>query len=122
MKKKLNNIGSKKRHRFRGEFVRYGEKDGWWSGNNVTVLLMNITLLLGGEHVADHLWFHWTVGFQRLGNLEAGDLIEFDARAIKAKQGYQGDDLLLQNEKPLRILWMLSHPSRIEKVGQSPGK
>lgn len=116
MKKKLNNIGPKKRHRFLGEFILYGVKDGWWSGNNVTVLLRDITLLPGGEHVADHLWFNWTSGFQRLGNLEAGDLIEFDARAIKTVTGYRGDDMLLQAENPPRTIWKLSHPSKIEKV------
>ena len=120
MKRKLNNIGSKKRHRFRAEFVRYGEKDGWWFGNNVTMLLRNICLVPGGEDVADHLWINWTSGFQRLGNLEAGDLLEFDARAIKVTEGYRGGDFLLQDEKPLRTVWKLSHPSRIEKVVQSP--
>ena len=115
MKKRLTNIGPKKRHRFRGEFVRYGEKDGRWSGNNVTVLLKNITLLPGGERVADHLWFNWTGGFQRLGDLQAGDLVEFDARAIRSEEGYLGDDLLLQIENPPRMVWKLSHPTKIEK-------
>jgi hypothetical protein len=117
MRKKLTNIGPKQRHRFRGEFVRYGEKEGWWSGNNVTVLLKNVCLLPGGESVADHLSFNWTGGFQRLGNLDAGDLIEFDARAIKTMKGYRGSDFLLQDENPPRMVWKLSHPSRIEKVG-----
>ena len=116
MKKRLNNIGPMQRHRFQGEFVRYGERDGWWSGNNVTVLLRNIRLVPGGEGVADHLWFNWTGGFQRLGNLEAGDLIEFDARAIKTVTGYRGDDILLRAENPPRTTWKLSHPSRIVKV------
>lgn len=117
MKRKLNNIGPKKRHRFRGEFIRFGEKDGWWSGNNVTVLLRNICLVPGEDQVADDLWFSWTSGFQRLGDLEAGDLVEFDARAIKVVKGYRGDDFLLQEEKPPRTAWMLSRPTRIEKVG-----
>lgn len=121
-KKKLNNIGPKKRHRFRGEFIRYGVKDGWWSGNNATVLLRNITILPGGEQVADYLWFNWTGGFQRLGNLEAGDLIEFDARALRAIKGYRDGDQLLQEENPPRMVWKLSHPSRIEKIVLSPGK
>jgi hypothetical protein len=116
MKKRLNNIGPKQRHRFRGEFVRYGERDGWWSGNNVTVLLRNIRLVPGGEEIADHLWFNWTAGFQRLGNLEAGDLIEFDARAIKTATGYRGDDMLLRAENPPRTIWKRSHPSRIVKL------
>jgi hypothetical protein len=119
MKKKLNNIGPKKRHRFRGEFVRYGQRDGWWSGNNVTVLLRNICLAPEGEEVAEHLWFNWTGGFQRLGNLEAGDLIEFDARASRVVKGYRGGDFLLQAENSPRTVWKLSHPSRVVKIGQA---
>jgi len=115
MGRKLNNIGSKQRHRFRGEFVRYGERDASWAGNNVTVLLRNICLVPGEEQVAHHLWFNWTTGFQRLGNLIAGDLVEFDARAIKSEEGYRGDDLLHQMENPPRMVWKLSHPTKIEK-------
>lgn len=51
MKKRLNNIGPKNRHRFRGEFVRYGERDGWWSGNNVTVMLRDIRLFRGEKRL-----------------------------------------------------------------------
>jgi hypothetical protein len=115
MPRRLNNIGPKRRHRFRGEFVRFGSKPGW-AGTDVTVLLRRICLVPEVEQVADHLWFNWTRGFQRLGDLVAGDLIEFDARAVKYEKGYRGPDLVRQSENPPRTGWKLSHPSRIEKV------
>ena len=93
------------RKRFRGTFVRYGSKWAWdGSGLVTTLLLRDITDVASGRVVADHLWFNLTKGFEALGDLWRGDVIEFDARVKRYSKGYAG----------LReVDYKLSHPTKI---------
>lgn len=69
---------NEKRMRFRGEFVRFGEKSGWRQPEK-TILMKNVRFAHDDELAADHLWFNLTKGFAKLNLLE-GDIVEFDAR------------------------------------------
>jgi hypothetical protein len=81
--KKLNDI----RTRFKGTFERYGIKTNWNGYPEKTILLKNISNS-AGRNVTDHLWFNLTKGFESLGELEAGDIVSFDARVSGYAKGY----------------------------------
>jgi len=48
-------------------FEILGEKTGWLRANDATVILRDIVVADSGQHVASHLWFNYTKGFQALG-------------------------------------------------------
>lgn len=102
------------RETFQGEFVRYGLKSGW-HGQDKTILLRNIKRK-DGKIVSDHLWFNFTKGFSNLGELQEGDIIQFDARVKEYEKGYKGwrEDVY----KPIEIDYKLSHPTKIMKVNK----
>lgn len=112
MRKALENIGSNERHRFRGEFVRYGWKNGY-RGEEQTILLQHIVEVKTGKEVTDHLWFNATKGFVRL-DPQPGDILEFDARVACYLKGYMGyrDDVYC----PISEDYKLSFPTRIENL------
>ena len=99
------------RLRFRAVFVRLG-----WADMKRTLLLSDVCLLESGEQVTDHLWFAYTVRWQALGDLVAGDVIEFDARVKAYKAGYRGWRLDAQMVNPSRIDYKLAWPTALVKV------
>lgn len=108
--KKLDEI----RDTFSGTLVRIGTKNGW---NKVeqTILLKDVKNK-DGIIVTDHLWFNYTKGFQALGLLQEGDIIEFCARVKRYIKGYQGyrEDVF----KPIETDYKLSYPTGVRKLGQ----
>lgn len=97
---------------FIGKFSRKGFKNGY-RGPEETILLTEIKDM-DGNYITNHLWFNYTKGFQKLGELKEGDLIQFDARSkmyIKGYKGYRTDIYC-----PLREDYKLSHPSKIKIV------
>ena len=114
MRKELRNIGTKDRHTFTAEFVRYGIKNGW-TGDVPTVLFKSIRL--GDKIVCDHLWFTCGKQFDSL-NLEIGDIVQFDARVDSYIKGYMGyrDDIY---DKPVEKDWKLSFPTKIRKIDKN---
>jgi superfamily I DNA and/or RNA helicase len=105
--KKLN----KTRLKFTGKFERYGIKINYHGFSEKTILLKDITL--NGKIVADHLWFNYTKGFQKLGELTKGDIIQFYARSKKYEKGYVNYRKYI-NEKT--IDYKLNYPTQIEKI------
>ena len=106
---------NKARTRFAGTFERYGKKTGWKGREEKTVLLKNIIATDSGESVTDHLWFNLTKGFEALGELQPGDVIEFEARVTTYKKGYWGYNEERRCENPPRTDYKLERPTRITK-------
>ncbi|GIK37964.1 MAG: hypothetical protein BroJett011_17970 [Chloroflexota bacterium] len=109
--KKMDNI----RTRFRGVFSREGKKF-FGLHETRTLLLTHIKEVESGQEVADHLWFNYTKGFEALGPLTVGDMIEFDARVAVYKKGYYGRNEWAQLTNPPSRDYKLSRPTRIELV------
>lgn len=108
---KIDNI----RDTFRGEFVRFGTKNGWKGVTVPTILLKNVILESDGRLMTDHLWFNATKGFLSI-ELQKGDLIRFDARVTRYKKGYRGYNLEKNCRSPISYDYKLSRPTKIEKV------
>jgi len=99
---------------FTGTFRRFGEKRGFNGYPETTLLLLKIK----DEKetvVADHLWFNYMKGFQNLGKLTVGAIIQFDARVKEYYKGYQGyrDDV----ERSSTRDYKLSHPTKLSVIG-----
>lgn len=111
MRKELKKM-NEERTSFVGVFERFGIKNGF-KGPEKTILLINIKDL-NGKNITDHLWFNYTKGFQKLGELKEGDVIQFDARVKKYEKGYKGyrDDVFYPPVEDYK----LSHPSKIIKL------
>ena len=97
------------RRKFSGVFSRYGSKINYHGHSEETVLLTNVIDLETGEVVADHIWFAYTMGFQK-ARLSPGDQITFEARVKKYAKGYVNRKLKI-NER--RNDYKLSHPTKI---------
>jgi hypothetical protein len=113
VRKKLERF-EEERMRFRGVFVRYGKKAARKGPDLTTVLLKDVTIIANGQIVTDHVWFNCTKGFEALGTLQEGDVIEFDARVKTYVKGYFGRRLDVY--KPAELDYKLSHPTKIVKV------
>lgn len=109
---KINEV----RTRFRGTFAREGKKY-FGIHETKTLLLTNVTEVLTGKVVTDHLWLNWTQGFAALGPLAPGDVVEFDARVKSYEKGYFG---YREDYKPVETDYKLSHPTRIERTQGEP--
>lgn len=110
---------NEKRTRFQGTFVRYGTKPGYTGYPQPTLLLKDIVELESGERVTGHLWFNKTKGFEAVGPLGEGDVVEFDARVKRYEAGYRGRVIDRGLDNPPRTDYKLSHPTRIVKKGQA---
>jgi len=115
VRRKLQQLGIKKRHLFVGTFSRYGIKSGY-KGPVETVLLTDIKLASGG-FLATHLWFNLTKGFSDLGTLKPGDQVQFAGRVAAYEKGYQG----FRNDVDTEITtdYQISRPTKVELVTKS---
>ena len=111
MRKELEKI-EEVRATFTGTFSRKGFKNGY-KCPEPTLLLLDVKDL-DGKYITDHLWFNYTKGFQKLGELKEGDIIQFDARSKAYEKGYKGyrDDVYC----PIELDYKLSYPTKIKKV------
>lgn len=109
-RKHLARLGSHDRHRFQGTFERYGLKSGY-RGQEITLLLREVRLLRDNRLMTDHLWFNLTKGFRQLGQLQRGDVVQFDGRVNSYLKGYQ-TELLTE----ATIDYQLSWPTKITRV------
>lgn len=100
------------RSTFTGTFSRYGTKTNYKGYPERTILLKDV-MDWNGKIVSDHLWFNDTKGFQKLGDLEEGDIIQFDAGVKGYVKGFvnhrHGID---EREWDYR----LSHPTRMMRL------
>ena len=66
--------------------------------------------------ITEHLWFNNTKAFQAV-DLEAGDVVEFDARVTPYEKGYQGYRQFIY--KPITRDYKLSRPTKVKKVKEA---
>jgi hypothetical protein len=116
-RRKLKTLGSDTRRRFRAKFVKLADEPGY-RGLAVAIIFKNVKLWPDGDRVAGRVSFTWATRFQRLGKLQPGQWIEFEARVAKVETGYDGPDYLRRIECPIKIEWKLRHPSKVRKVSQ----
>jgi len=101
------------RKTFTGTFERYGTRTNWNGFSEKTVLLVDIKDL-SGKKVTGHIWFHLTKGFNGLGELKKGTVIQFDARVKSYIKGYKGYREEVQWEKPIEEDYKLNNPTKIK--------
>ena len=107
--RKLLAKGEGKRKKFRAVFSRFGKKVNYKGYSEETVLLIKIAEAENLKVVADHVWFSYTKGFEKI-KLEEGAIIEFEARIKEYSKGYVNKKIGVNNKK---IDFRLSHPTRI---------
>ena len=100
---------------FIGIFERYGTKTNWNGYPENTILLRDVKNSIG-KIVTDHIWFSLTKGFQKLGKLENGDIIQFQARVKPYIKGYINHNNYIDERE---IDYKLNNPTKIEKIGNS---
>jgi len=119
MRKELKNL-DEFRGTFVGTFERYGSKPNYHGFQDTTILLINIKdpgdAKEPNKIVADHLWFNLTKGFQALGELKKGDIIEFRARVCPYLKGFINRREGLNKKK---LDYKLSHPTKIVKINEN---
>jgi len=86
------------RSTYRGAFTRFGSKPG-----NLTTVLLTQIKDSDGKVVTDHLWLNYTLGFRRLGRLQSGDQVIFDARVTTYRK-WRGIDYRLSYPTKLRLV------------------
>ena len=110
VRKKLEKLNGD-RLKFAGKFERYGTKTGYKGFPEKTILLKDITI--DGKVVTDHLWFNYTKGFEKLGELTKGDSVQFHARIKEYIKGYVNYRELIDERV---IDFKLNYPTQIKKV------
>jgi hypothetical protein len=108
MRKRLSeDVGLRKR--FSAIVERFGKKINYSGYSEDTILLKEIKDVSTGEIVADHLWFTFSLAFQK-AKISEGLLIEFDARVKDYKKGYVNKKIGINSR---RTDFKLSHPTKI---------
>jgi hypothetical protein len=104
------------RKKFSATFERVGKKVNYKGYTEETILLKNIVDFETKKVVADHIWFSYTKGFEKL-SLTPGVVLEFEARVKEYKKGYVNKALNLHNRS---TDYKLSHPTKISAVPAKP--
>jgi hypothetical protein len=112
IRKKLS-VDEGVRKKFLAEFSRLGKKVNYKGYSEETILLVKVRDAVSQAVVADHLWFSYTSGFEKIV-LKEGATIEFDARIKEYTKGYVNKKLGVDNRKRD---FKLSHPTRIRLAG-----
>ena len=92
--------------------MRFGKRVNYKGRSETTVLFTNIIDLSTNKRVADHLWFSYTLGFEKV-NLTEGAAYEFEARIKKYSKGYVNKKYGIDESKSD---YKLSHPTKITSV------
>ncbi len=101
------------RKKFKAVFIRIGKKTGFNGYSEETILLKNILDAETNLMVADHVWFNYTKGFEKL-SLTEGIILEFEARIKEYRKGYVNSRYKINTSS---IDYKLSHPTKIKKIG-----
>jgi len=110
MRKQLKTL-DEERALFRGTFKKYGLKSGYKGASSETILLVSICND-DGTLISDHLWFNMTKGFEKLGTLRTGDIIQFEARVKRYRKGYINRQAGIDQSS---FDYKLSHPAKIRR-------
>lgn len=100
------------RKKFRATFSRLGKKVNFKGYSEETILLVNILDFETNSVVADHVWFSYTKGFEKI-KLDEGVIVEFEARIKEYAKGYVNKKIGINNRK---IDFKLSNPTKINLV------
>jgi hypothetical protein len=103
------------RKKFRAVFIRVGKKTGFNGYSEETILLKNIVDIEADTMVADHLWFNYTKGFEKL-SLTEGVPLEFEARIKEYRKGYVNSRLKINTST---TDYKLSHPTKIKRLASN---
>jgi hypothetical protein len=101
-----------KRKIFSATFSKFGKKINFKGYSEPTILLVNVTDVEANRIVTDHIWFTVTKGFENI-KLEAGTVIQFEARVKEYKKGYTNKKYGINNKS---VDYKLSHPTKISIV------
>jgi hypothetical protein len=100
------------RKTFLGTFSRLGKKVNFKGRSEDTILLIEIIDKETKKVVADHMWFSYTKGFEKI-TLTLGAKISFEARVTDYKKGYVNKRYGIdQSKKDFK----LSHPTKIQLI------
>ncbi|MEK6780090.1 MAG: hypothetical protein AABY93_00185 [Bacteroidota bacterium] len=100
------------RKKFRAIFSRVGKKTNYKGYPEETILLKNILDVEANKVVADHVWFSYSRGFEKI-SLTEGVQLEFEARVKEYRKGYVNLRYDINNSA---TDYKLSHPTKITKV------
>jgi hypothetical protein len=100
------------RKKFSAVFSRFGKKVNYKGYTDTTILLMNVVDVETQTSVADHVWFAYTKGFEKI-HLAEGAVIKFDARVKIYKKGYVNRKLSISQRQ---VDYKLSHPTNITVI------
>lgn len=92
---------------FEGIFKQFGTKKGYKGYISQTILLIEVKEFETNKVMTDHLWFNFTLQFERL-NLKVGDIVKFDGRVKTYRKGYAEN---------IHYDYKISHPSKISITG-----
>lgn len=109
MRTGLKKLGNQDRFTFTGEFVRTGFKTTYYGGQHCQPTLMLRNIKHDGQLVTNHLWFNYGKMFQKLGWLQVGDQLQFDARVDDYYKGF-----IKHNKHDYK----LSRPTKIKRINQ----
>jgi hypothetical protein len=98
------------RKKYFATFARLGKKVNYNGYSEDTILLTNITDAETNQVMADHLWFSYTKGFEKIQLIE-GVEIEFEARVKEYKKGYVNTYYKINNRSKD---FKLSNPTKIK--------
>lgn len=104
------------RGRFAGEFERFGLKPKIVLPPVRTVCLHNVVDVQTGELMADHVWLTAGDVFAQAGVLEAGAVVEFDARVLPYhRKPYRGLSERRRREfiESKAVDYTLKYPTRV---------
>jgi hypothetical protein len=100
------------RKKFKARFSRIGKKTNFKGYSEDTILLNDVREADTNKLVADHLWFNYTISFEKIA-LTEGTILEFEARVKKYSKGYVNKALHLTQKSND---YKLSHPTKIKKL------
>ena len=110
----LERLGDADRHRFTAVFARYGRK-----GRATVTLLFLDVCDESGRQVADHLWFKEGKWSKELGVLQAGQVVEFEARVKAYEKGYRGtNEKRAAKRPPHTVDYKLANPTNARVTGE----
>lgn len=102
---------NEKRKKFRAVFQRFGKKN--YKGHTEdTILLNHIVDTETNKMVADHAWFSYTKGFEKIA-LHPGTALEFEARVKEYRKGYVNKRYKINNRQ---TDYRFSHPTKIRLI------
>jgi len=111
MREKLKQLNGT-RTRFKGTFIKYGEKSSYKGKPKRTLLLQHIKDN-SGTTLTSHVWLICGKQFDELGELTEGDIIDFHARVTPYAKGYVNNRDGYDNR---RIDYRLSNPTRVKVI------